>query len=84
MKICGVTTPDDAVVAAELGASAIGIVLWPSSPRFVDRERARSIVEALPPFVSAVGVFVNQVDEAADVAREIGRASCRERVSECV
>src|SRR5687768_12740267 len=72
VKICGITTPGDAVAAAELGASAIGIVLWPQSPRFVDHDRARAIVAALPPFVTAVGVFVNQVTEAADVVRAIG------------
>ena len=72
VKICGITRPGDAVAAAELGASAIGLVLWPGSPRYVEPARAREIVAALPPFVSAVGVFVNQVDEAAALAREIG------------
>lgn len=59
-------------MAAELGASAIGILLWPASPRFVERERARAIVRALPPFVGAVGVFVNQVQEAAELAPDLG------------
>ena len=72
VKICGITTPGDAVLAAELGASAIGLVFWPGSPRCIDAARAREIVKALPPFVSAVGVFVNQVDEAAQVARGVG------------
>jgi phosphoribosylanthranilate isomerase len=72
VKICGVTTPGDAVLAAELGASAIGLVFWPGSPRCVDAGRARDIVKALPPFVSAVGVFVNQVDESAQIARDVG------------
>ena len=61
VKICGITTPGDAVLAAELGASAIGLVFWPGSPRCIDAARAREIVKALPPFVSAFGVFVNQV-----------------------
>ena len=39
------------MLAAELGASAIGLVFWPGSPRFVDAARARAIVAALPPFV---------------------------------
>jgi phosphoribosylanthranilate isomerase len=72
VKICGITTPEDAAIAAALGASAIGIVFWPSSPRFVDRECARAIVRALPSSVRAVGVFVNQADEAADVAADVG------------
>jgi phosphoribosylanthranilate isomerase len=72
VKICGVTSPSDAVKAAELGASAIGLVFWPSSPRCVDVARAREIVNALPPFVSAVGVFVNQVEEAGRIALAVG------------
>lgn len=72
VKICGITRPADAVLAAELGASAIGLVFWPGSPRCVDAARAREIVKALPPFVSAVGVFVNQVEDAAKMTRDVG------------
>jgi phosphoribosylanthranilate isomerase len=72
VKICGITSVEDGVLAAELGASAIGLVFWPGSPRCVEVKQARAIVAALPPFVSAVGVFVDQVDEAVDVAREAG------------
>jgi len=72
VKICGVTTVDDARLAAELGASAIGMIFWPGSPRFVEARQAKAIVAALPPFVAAVGVFVNQVAEAASIAREVG------------
>ena len=72
VKICGVTRPEDARLAAALGASAIGIVLWPDSPRYVEPAKAREIVAALPLFVSAVGVFVNQHDDAEQMAREIG------------
>ena len=75
VKICGVTAVEDAVAAAELGASAIGLLFWPGSPRCVERERAREIVKALPPFVSAVGVFVDQVDEAAELAPDLGLAA---------
>ena len=70
VKICGITNPHDAVAAVSAGASAIGLVFWPGSPRCVDAARAREIVTALPPFVSAVGVFVNQVEDAAQIARE--------------
>jgi phosphoribosylanthranilate isomerase len=72
VKICGVTTVEDALLAAELGASAIGLVFWPGSPRFVGAEQARAIVAALPPFVPAIGVFVDQVDEAESTARFAG------------
>jgi phosphoribosylanthranilate isomerase len=75
VKICGVTTVDDAVLAAELGASAIGLVFWPVSPRFVEMAQAKAIVAALPPFVSAIGVFVDQPEHAAYVAREVGLAA---------
>jgi phosphoribosylanthranilate isomerase len=72
VKICGVTTVEDARLAAELGAVAIGLVFWPGSPRFVELKQAKAIVASLPPFVSAVGVFVDQIDEAVNVAREVG------------
>ena len=72
VKICGITTVEDARLAAELGAAAIGLVFWPGSPRVVELKRAKAIVAALPPFTSAVGVFVDQPQEAERIAREIG------------
>lgn len=60
VKVCGITSPEDALLAAEAGASAIGLVFWPNSPRFVDRALARRIVDVLPSFVLRVGVFVDQ------------------------
>jgi phosphoribosylanthranilate isomerase len=71
-KVCGITTVEDALLAVDVGAAAIGLIFWPSSPRCVGIERAQDIVAALPPLVGAIGVFVNQVDEAAHVAREVG------------
>lgn len=59
VKICGITSPEDARLAAEAGADAVGLVFWPGSPRHVDVETARRIGEALPPFVVRVGVFVD-------------------------
>ena len=63
IKICGITRARDAEAAVGNGASAIGFIFWPNSPRFVDPYRARAIAKALPPFVSTVGVFVNQPAE---------------------
>ena len=63
VKICGVRRREDAQLACELGADAIGFVFWPGSPRFVDPEHARAIVSQLPPFVAVVVVFVDQAPE---------------------
>jgi len=60
VKICGITRTEDALLAAELGATALGFVLWPGSPRAIDPFRAQTIVRHLPPLVSVVGVFVDQ------------------------
>jgi phosphoribosylanthranilate isomerase len=60
VKVCGVTRLEDAEAAVAAGAGAIGFVFWPESPRFIDPYRARAIRSRLPPFVTAVGVFVNQ------------------------
>ena len=69
VKVCGITSPEDAVAAAEAGADAIGLVFWPRSPRVVTIEQARAIGDALPPFVVRVGVFVDaERDEMARVA----------------
>lgn len=68
VKICGVTRVEDALLACELGADAIGIVMTPSSPRGVSIERARAIRELLPAFVDAV---VLSHDLAAERVRAI-------------
>src|ERR1700675_2913150 len=65
VKICGVTNIEDALLAAELGAHAIGLNFHRESPRCVSPFTAGKIVRELPPFVCAVGVFVNW--EAAPV-----------------
>ncbi len=59
IKICGITRPQDGQEAAHLGADAIGLVFYAPSPRAVSVEQARAVCDALPPFVTRVGLFVN-------------------------
>jgi phosphoribosylanthranilate isomerase len=70
VKICGITTPDDAFAASEAGADAVGMIFFEGSPRRVDIETAQRIARVLPPFVSKVGVFVNalraQIDQTVE------------------
>ncbi|HKM38079.1 MAG TPA: phosphoribosylanthranilate isomerase [Thiopseudomonas sp.] len=58
-KICGITRVEDALVAAQAGVDAIGLVFYATSPRAVNVAQAQKIIAALPPFVSTVGLFVN-------------------------
>ena len=69
IKICGITSVEDALMAVRFGADAIGLVLWPDSVRAVDLEAARAISAAMPPFVHRVGVFVNPT--RAEVERAV-------------
>jgi phosphoribosylanthranilate isomerase len=59
VKICGITAWEDARLSIDLGASALGFNFYPSSPRAVSPADAWAIIRRLPPFVEAVGVFVN-------------------------
>src|SRR5579863_6974306 len=59
VKICGITTWEDARLSIDLGASALGFNFYPPSPRATTPADAWSIIRRLPPFVEAVGVFVN-------------------------
>lgn len=62
IKICGITRLDHAKLAADEGADAIGLQFWRDSPRYLPIREAAAIAEALPPFVAAVGVFVNAAE----------------------
>lgn len=68
IKVCGVTRPEDARAAAAAGADAIGLVFHPPSRRAVDIETACEVVAALPPFVTAVALFL---DPEAERVREV-------------
>jgi len=73
VKICGITRAEDAVLAAELGAWAVGFVFWPGSPRWLDAPAAAAIAAQLPPQVARVGVFVDQPpDEIQSTATMVG------------
>jgi len=73
IKICGITNIEDALLAAALGAQALGFIFHPQSPRRVAPEAAREIIRQLPPLILSVGVFVDE--EAAtvqDLAARLG------------
>jgi phosphoribosylanthranilate isomerase len=72
VKICGITRWEDAQLAVELGAAALGFNFYPPSPRYLDPAAARAIILKLPPLITAVGIFANESDGAyvARVAKE--------------
>lgn len=76
VKVCGITRAEDAVLAADLGASAVGFVFWPRSPRHVAPTVAAAIARVLPADVAPVGVFVDPTrDEVRTVAALVGLAA---------
>jgi phosphoribosylanthranilate isomerase len=73
IKICGITTIEDALCAAESGADAVGFIFHPPSPRHITPERAREIIAGLPAELVKVGVFVNRDTEVvAQTVEECG------------
>lgn len=73
VKICGLTTADDALRCTELGADAIGLNFWSGSPRCTDVETARAIVEAVGGQAQVVGVFVDHtLEQVQEILRETG------------
>ena len=73
VKICGVTTPDDALLAAGLGADALGLNFFAASPRLITTRVATDIVRRLPPEVLSVGIFRNERRErVVQIANDVG------------
>lgn len=72
VKICGITRAGDVLAAAEAGADALGLVFYPPSPRFLSLEQARRLRRAMPPFVTAVALFVNpSIEEVEGVLERV-------------
>lgn len=73
IKICGITSVEDAILAADLGADALGFMFYRGSKRYIPPETARDIINRLPPFIVTVGVFVNQkLDEIRYLKEKVG------------
>lgn len=72
VKICGITSVDDALLAVRSGADAIGLVFYEPSPRYVDIQRAAEIAASIPPFVTIVALFVNaSVEQVNQVLADV-------------
>jgi phosphoribosylanthranilate isomerase len=72
IKICGITRREDAELAASLGASFVGFVLWKDSPRAATLDTVREIAPALPKTVTPVGVFVDPTADEVMAAADAG------------
>ena len=72
IKICGCASPEDAQLAVDAGADAVGVILAPESPRYVGIARLREIAAVLPAFVALVAVFVDPADALVEEALAAG------------
>lgn len=75
VKICGITSRDDAWAAVEAGADALGFIFVEGTPRYIEPEAAAAIIAQLPPFVTTVGVFIDRTPEEIErIVRVCGLA----------
>ncbi|WP_457564775.1 phosphoribosylanthranilate isomerase [Caminibacter sp.] len=74
VKICGITNYEDAKMACDFGADALGFVFYKPSPRFIEAREAKRIIEKLPPFVTKVALFVNMSAESINGAMDFLKA----------
>ena len=74
-KICGITSYEDAMMAIEAGADALGFVFYEKSPRFISAQDAAKIIKKLPPFVEKVALFVNEDAPTIDALCETAGAT---------
>jgi len=74
VKICGITRAEDAELAIEVGASALGFNFYPQSPRYIAPEAAWEIIRSVPPLVMTVGIFADEsdVEHVLSVASQAG------------
>ena len=85
VKVCGICRVEDAQLAVMLGASAIGFIFWPSSPRYCDPVNAQIIASTLPPHITPVGVFVDQrVDDVIEIADRVALGAVQLHGNEAV
>lgn len=68
VKICGLTRAEDAALAHDLGAWALGFIFYPQSKRYIEPAKAEAIIAGLPAVAKPVGVFVNQVPDVKGLA----------------
>jgi hypothetical protein len=76
IKVCGITSYEDAALALELGVDALGFNFYPASPRFLGFAAARAIIRRLPPLLTTVGVFADVADPV-EVVRARGPQAYR-------
>lgn len=76
IKICGITQFEDARVAVNLGADALGFVFIPDNPRYIEPLQARAIIQKLPPFITTVGVFADASHKSLSTSVRLSGIDC--------